>query len=119
MPQIRGNPSQISQLFQNLLGNALKFRSATPLRIRIEAVRDKRVWQFSVADNGIGMDPRYSDRIFQMFQRIHERGRYQGSGIGLAITKKIVERHGGQIWFSSQLGLGTTFFFTIPAIAKQ
>ena len=83
--------------------------------MRLEAQRRDGDWLFSVADNGIGIDKQYADRIFQMFQRLHERGKYEGSGIGLAVAKKIVERHGGRIWFESEPDKGTTFYFTLSA----
>lgn len=115
LPAVRGDPSQIGQVFQNLIGNALKFRAARPLHIHIGAEKSNGKCVFRVADNGIGIDKQYSDRVFQMFQRLHERGRYEGNGIGLAIAKKIVERHGGRIWFESEAENGTTFFFTMPS----
>jgi light-regulated signal transduction histidine kinase (bacteriophytochrome) len=102
-------------VFQNLIANAIKFKSKEPPRIRVRASRRNNQWVFAVSDNGIGIDMRYAERIFQMFQRLHERGQYEGSGIGLAITKRIVERHGGQIWLESADGAGTTFFFTVPS----
>jgi PAS domain S-box-containing protein len=114
LPTVLVDETQLGQLFQNLIGNALKFRSAIPPCIKVDAVHGDREWVFSVEDNGIGIDRQYADRIFQMFQRLHERGKYEGSGIGLAIAKKIVERHGGRIWFESQLGRGTTFYFSLP-----
>jgi PAS domain S-box-containing protein len=115
-PLVMSDELELGQVLQNLIGNAVKFRAPdrAPV-IEISAERQNGMWQFSVADNGIGIDERFSDRIFQMFQRLHERGRYDGSGIGLAIAKKIVERHGGRIWFVSVLGKGTTFHFTLPA----
>ena len=116
MPAVMGDPTQLSQLFQNLIGNALKFRAQEHVRIGIEAVRTTDRWLFTVRDNGIGMDMRYTERVFQMFQRLHERGKYEGSGIGLAITKRIVERHEGTIWFESAPGAGTTFFFTLKPL---
>ena len=109
---------QLRQLLQNLIGNALKFRAEAPLRITVAARWSVDRWTFSVADNGIGIEMRYADRIFQMFQRLHELNKYEGSGIGLAIAKRIVERHGGRIWLESQLGRGTTFYFTLPAVPK-
>ena len=114
MPEVRADPSQLTQVFQNLIGNALTFRSSKPPRIRIEAVAEGDAVRFSVADNGIGIAPEYHDRIFQMFQRLHPRDRYPGSGIGLAIVQRIVERHGGRVWLESAEGEGSTFYFTIP-----
>lgn len=113
LPKVMADEGQLYQLFQNLIGNALKFRGEQPPVITIEAVLEHDRWRFGVRDNGIGIELQYSERIFQMFQRLHERGRYDGSGIGLAIVKRIVERHGGKVWFESTLGVGTTFFFTL------
>ncbi|HEV8111148.1 MAG TPA: ATP-binding protein [Planctomycetota bacterium] len=114
LPRLRVDALQIGQLFQNLLANAIKFRGETPPRIRIEARPENGEWIFSVRDNGIGFDMRFADRIFVMFQRLHARDRYAGTGIGLAICKKIVERHGGRIWAESEPGRGATFSFTLP-----
>jgi signal transduction histidine kinase len=115
LPTVMADEVQLVQLLQNLIGNAIKFRSPRAPRVLIDAVlRDDR-WQFSVQDNGIGIDLRYAERIFQMFQRLHERGLHEGSGIGLAIAKRIVERHGGRIWLESEVGVGTTFFFTLES----
>ena len=114
LPVVNADETQLEQLLQNLIGNALKFRSTEPPRIRVNASRRDGEWLFSVEDNGIGIDQQFADRIFQMFQRLHERGKYEGSGIGLAIAKKIVDRHGGRIWFESEPGIGTTFYFTLP-----
>jgi PAS domain S-box-containing protein len=114
LPAVRGDALQLEQLFQNLLRNALKFRSDRPLVVVIAAaLRDDSV-EFRVEDNGIGFDMAYQDRVFQMFQRLHERGAYEGSGIGLAIVKRIVERHDGQISVRSVPGQGTCFSFTLP-----
>ena len=118
LPDVMGDDIQLAQLLQNLIGNALKFRGAEPPRVVITAVTYDNRWRVSVQDNGIGIDQRYADRIFQMFQRLHERGVYEGSGIGLAIAKRIVERHGGRIWFESAVGVGTTFFFTLAPATK-
>ena len=112
MPVVVSEEIELGQVFQNLISNAVKFRSARSPQIEINAERKDAVWEFAVTDNGIGVEEKYGSRIFQMFQRLHERGKYDGSGIGLAIVKKIVERHGGTIWFSSVLGEGTTFYFT-------
>ena len=116
LPPVMADDVQLGQLFQNLIGNAIKFRSDDAPHITITASRQGALWEFAVADNGIGMAPEHAGRIFQMFQRLHERGRYEGSGIGLAVSKKIVERHGGRIWFESELGKGTTFHFTLKAV---
>ena len=115
MPVVLADPSQLAQVFQNLIGNALTFRSDKTPRIRVEAAEEEGAVRFSVADNGIGIAPEYHDRIFQMFQRLHTRDRYPGSGIGLAIVQRIVERHGGRVWLESAEGEGSTFFFTLPA----
>jgi light-regulated signal transduction histidine kinase (bacteriophytochrome) len=114
LPTVSGDATQLTQLFQNLVGNALKFRGERPPRIHIGAVRRAGDWQFSVADSGIGMEPQYFERVFLVFQRLHTRKEYQGTGIGLAICKKVVERHGGRIWAESEPGEGATFCFTIP-----
>ena len=127
LPLIEGDPVQLTQLFQNLIGNALKFRGSTPPQIEISAQRSPRSdaaalavapyeWVFSVRDNGIGIEPQYFERIFAIFQRLHTQEQYPGTGIGLAICKKIVERHGGRIWLESKPGEGTTFYFAVPAI---
>jgi light-regulated signal transduction histidine kinase (bacteriophytochrome) len=102
-------------LFQNLVGNALKFQGEEPPRIHVAVRREERNWVFSVHDDGIGIDPKYKDRIFVIFQRLHTMETYAGTGIGLSICKKIVERHGGRIWVESEPGKGSTFYFTIPA----
>ena len=114
MPSLSADASQLAQLLQNLIGNAIKFRGESPPRIQVEATQRDDDWLFSVQDNGIGIDPQYSDRIFQVFQRLHGIGQYPGTGIGLAVCKKIVERHHGTIWVESQPDAGATFFFTIP-----
>jgi light-regulated signal transduction histidine kinase (bacteriophytochrome) len=113
LPTVQADEGQLGQLLQNLIGNALKFRGEAAPRVRIDARRLDDRWLFSVTDNGIGIEMRYAERIFQMFQRLHERGAFEGSGIGLAIAKRIVERHGGRIWFESAPGAGTTFWFTL------
>ena len=115
LPVVQGDNTRLGQVFQNLIGNALKFRGTAPPRIHISAQREGQQWRFAVRDNGIGIAPAQSDRIFQVFQRLHTRREYAGTGMGLAICKKIVERHGGRIWVESELGQGATFVFTLPA----
>ena len=114
LPTIRADSSQLVQLFQNLLGNAIKFRAEAPPKIEVTACRDGDFWQFSVRDNGIGIDPKFHATVFEPFRSLHTKKKYPGSGIGLATCKKIVERHGGQIWVESKLGEGATFLFTLP-----
>jgi PAS domain S-box-containing protein len=114
LPAVRADQVQLVQLFQNLIGNALKFRGETPPKIHVDATRQDDRWRFSVSDNGIGIDPQFQRRIFLIFQRLHTREHYPGTGIGLAICKKIVDHHGGRIWVESQAGQGATFYFTLP-----
>ncbi|HLO84772.1 MAG TPA: ATP-binding protein [Nostocaceae cyanobacterium] len=119
LPTIMADSTQLMQLFQNLIGNAIKFRSQEPPKIHISAERLEEEWLFSVKDNGIGLDPQFSDRIFVIFQRLHTRDEYPGTGMGLAICKKIIECHRGRIWVESQLGQGATFYFTIPVGGRE
>jgi Na+/proline symporter/signal transduction histidine kinase len=116
LPVLRADATQLAQLFQNLIGNAIKFHGERPPEVKIAAERrdQDHAWLFSVADNGIGIDPQYHEHVFRLFQRLHTRTAYPGTGIGLALCKKIVERHGGHIWVNSQVGQGSTFYFTIP-----
>lgn len=120
LPVVAADEVQLGQLFQNLIGNAIKFRAPDrPPSIIIDAKRANGAWVFSVQDNGIGIESQYSERIFQMFQRLHGRDEYEGNGIGLAIAKKIVERHGGTIWLSSTVGEGTVFYFSLPVTDER
>jgi light-regulated signal transduction histidine kinase (bacteriophytochrome) len=114
LPTVLADGAQLTQVFQNLLGNSIKFRGAQRPKIHVGVQHQKSDWLFAVCDNGIGIQPEYFDRIFVIFQRLHTRQQYPGTGIGLAICKKIVERHGGRIWVESALGKGSTFYFTIP-----
>jgi light-regulated signal transduction histidine kinase (bacteriophytochrome) len=114
LPVITGNKSLLNQLFMNLVGNALKYRGDKKPEIEIGSTEEQDKWMFYVKDNGIGIDPRHYEKIFIIFQRIHARSEYSGTGIGLAICKKIVEKHNGNIWVESEPGKGSTFFFTIP-----
>jgi PAS domain S-box-containing protein len=114
LPALPADANQIAMLFQNLIGNAIKFRGERPPEIDVSARWQAGHWVFAVRDNGIGIEPQYYEQIFQIFRRLHTRKQYPGTGIGLAICKKIVERHGGRIWVQSQPGLGSTFLFTIP-----
>ncbi|HVE81374.1 MAG TPA: MASE1 domain-containing protein [Myxococcales bacterium] len=114
LPTVMSDPTQMTQLLQNLIGNAIKFRGGSRPEIQVKAEKKDGDWLFSVRDNGIGIEPQYYDRIFGIFQRLHTRREYPGTGIGLAICKKIVERQGGRIWVESERGRGTCFFFTLP-----
>ncbi|MGZ7068017.1 MAG: sensor histidine kinase, partial [Methanobacterium sp.] len=119
LPRVMGDPGQLQRVFQNLISNALKFRKyEEPLKIHISAnnSEDGKEYVFSIQDNGIGMEAQYFERIFTIFQRLHTIGEYNGTGIGLSIVKRIIERHGGRVWVESKFGKGSTFFFTLPKI---
>lgn len=115
LPEIRGQRSQLIQLFQNLIGNAVKYHADEPPRVRVSSELRGNEWLFTVRDNGIGIDPQYREQVFELFRRLHSRSEYSGTGIGLAICKKIVENHGGRIWVDSEPGRGASFHFTLPA----
>ena len=114
LPTVRADEAQLAQVLQNLISNAIKYRRPDkPPRVHVSADVGPDEWLFQVTDNGIGFDPQYSERIFGLFKRLHGQGEYSGSGIGLAICRKIVERHGGRIWAESEPGHGSRFFFTL------
>ncbi len=119
LPLVLGDRMQLTQLFQNLVGNAVKFNASGAPRVQVAARRAGAAWEFAVQDNGIGIDPAHFDRIFQVFQRLHARGAYEGTGIGLAVCRKIVERHNGTIWVDSAPGQGAVFRFTLPAAEED
>ncbi len=118
LPTVRGDLVQLTQVIQNLVGNAIKFHGQAAPRIHVSAHQKEGEWVFSVRDNGIGIDPKHFNRIFEIFQRLHTRHEYAGTGMGLAICKRIIERHGGKIWVESTPGKGSTFHFTLPVMSK-
>ena len=115
LPLVTADPSKLERLFGNLIGNALKFRGREPPHVHVSAQPGAAEWIFAVRDNGIGIDPQHTERIFKMFERLHRREEYPGTGTGLAICKRIVEQHRGRIWVKSQPGQGATFYFALPA----
>ena len=115
LPKVSVDSTQLMQVFQNLISNALKFRGEPAPAIHVAASQQNGNWLISVRDNGIGIDPQYFGKLFHLFQRLHNRRQYPGTGIGLAVCKRIIERHGGSIWVESQVGKGATFYFTLPA----
>ena len=119
LPTVLGDPGQLTQLMQNLVGNAIKFRSQDVPQVRVEATQQGGEWACVVRDNGIGVAPEYADRVFLIFQRLHGRAEYEGTGIGLAICKRIVERHGGRIWLTSEPGHGTAIWWTLPMAGES
>jgi PAS domain S-box-containing protein len=120
LPRVKADETQLSQVFQNLIANAIKFRKRDVApAVHVSAIRTEREWVFSVRDNGIGIESQYYDKIFQIFQRLHGRDEYPGTGIGLSLCKRIIERHGGRMWLESEPGKGSTFFFTIPLREKR
>jgi light-regulated signal transduction histidine kinase (bacteriophytochrome) len=118
LPEVIGNPFQLSRLFQNIIENSLKYRREESPKIEISASQQGTSWRFSIADNGLGIQPEFTEKIFGMFQRLHGRDKYSGSGIGLAICRRIVSLHGGRIWVESEFGKGSVFNFTIPTERK-
>ena len=119
LPEVNADRSQLLQVFQNLIGNSIKFRGSARPVIRVAATKIAREWSFTVTDNGIGIDPECSESIFVIFKRLHTREEYPGSGIGLSICKRIIERHGGRIWVEPQPGQGSAFKFTLPVAANE
>jgi light-regulated signal transduction histidine kinase (bacteriophytochrome) len=118
LPSVRAMESHLVQVFSNLIGNAIKYRpSVRQPQIQVAAVERDEEWVFCVSDNGIGLDMKYADEIFGMFRRLHGEGKYEGSGIGLALCRTVVQRHGGRIWVESEVGKGSRFFFTLPTAA--
>jgi len=115
LPSVRVHETHLQQLFQNLIGNALKYhRPGVSPVVQVSAHRSAEQWTFSVADNGIGIEPEYKEKVFGLFKRLHSGDAYSGTGIGLAICQRIVERHNGRIWIESEPGKGSTFYFTLP-----
>jgi light-regulated signal transduction histidine kinase (bacteriophytochrome) len=118
LPTVMGERSLLAAVFQNLVGNAVKFSGDAPPVVRVEARRDGKEWVVSCCDEGIGIEPQYAERVFAIFQRLHPKETYEGTGIGLALTRKIVEHHGGRIWLDTEVRRGTTFRFTLPVVEE-
>jgi light-regulated signal transduction histidine kinase (bacteriophytochrome) len=116
LPKIYGNFVQMTQVFQNLIANAIKYQGENKPAIDISAEKKENMWLIAVKDNGIGIEQWFSERIFIVFQKLHDHRKYPGSGIGLALCKRVIEKHGGKIWFESEVGKGTTFYFTLPIL---
>ncbi len=114
LPTVFSDKNQIMQVFENLISNAIKFRGEEPPNIDISVQKGEKEWIFAFKDNGIGISPKHQEQIFEVFKRLHTREEYPGTGIGLSIVQKIIERHNGRIWVESELGKGSTFYFTIP-----
>lgn len=119
LPKIYGNFVQMTQVFQNLIANAIKYQGENTPKVDISAEKKDNMWLFAVKDNGIGIEQWFSERIFIVFQKLHDHRKYPGSGIGLALCKRVIEKHGGKIWFESEVGKGTTFYFTLPVIEEK
>jgi light-regulated signal transduction histidine kinase (bacteriophytochrome) len=119
LPVVLGEATLLTAVFQNLINNALKFRADEPPRVSVTVRRDRDDWLFSFSDNGIGIEPEYADRIFVIFQRLHDKATYPGTGIGLAVVRKIIEYHGGRIWLDTTVTTGARFWFTLPALAEK
>jgi light-regulated signal transduction histidine kinase (bacteriophytochrome) len=119
LPEGKMGETHLQQVLQNLIGNALKYRGEETPRVHISALNLGAAWRFSVQDNGIGIDPAYKEKIFGVFKRLHRDHKYDGTGIGLAICQRVVERYGGRIWVESALGKGATFYFTVPERAER
>jgi light-regulated signal transduction histidine kinase (bacteriophytochrome) len=119
LPVVMGDRSQFVQLMQNLIGNGLKYHGGQSPQVHVSAERHGKEWTFSVRDNGIGIEPKYYERIFEIFKRLHGQNEYPGTGIGLAVCRRVVNRHGGRIWVESGTGHGSVFHFTLPEGTAQ
>jgi light-regulated signal transduction histidine kinase (bacteriophytochrome) len=119
LPSVRGEPALLAAVFQNLVGNAVKFHGEEPPKVTLSAVRQDDFWAFTCADNGIGIEPEYAERVFVIFQRLHPKDAYPGTGIGLAMCRKIIEFHGGRIWLDTDAERGAVFRFTLPVVEEE